>query len=142
MAVDALEPQFYSAFLIGLGIAHDHLPDRTKKADWPRLRELIAATFLTKTRDEWVGIFSDTDACVAPVLSLGEAPLAAHNRFRRTFIDIGGSVQPAPAPRFTAHIPTPPSPAPDTGQHTEEILYELGLDQAAIGKLRNSGIVH
>ena len=45
--------------------------------------------------------FADTDACVSPVLSIGEAPAHVHNRVRGTFIERNGVEQAAPAPRFS-----------------------------------------
>ena len=66
-----------------------------------------AEIFRTKTRQEWVDTFRGTDACVTPVLSLGDAPSHPHNRERATFVDVGGVVEPAPAPRFRAPLPLP-----------------------------------
>jgi alpha-methylacyl-CoA racemase len=50
-----------------------------------------------------------TDACFAPVLGLAEAPHHPHNVARGTFVDIGGIVQPAPAPRFSRTPPAIPA---------------------------------
>ncbi|NJP65774.1 CaiB/BaiF CoA transferase family protein [Streptomyces spiramenti] len=108
MAVGALEPAFYEEFLRRLGIdpglpaADGHaFPDRTNPGDAPRLRALLAARFSARTRNEWAEVFADSDACVAPVLSLSEAPGHPHLAARGTFTDHGGTVQPAPAPRFS-----------------------------------------
>ncbi|MFE6228345.1 MULTISPECIES: CaiB/BaiF CoA-transferase family protein [unclassified Streptomyces] len=101
MAVGALEQRFYDEFarLLGLG---DALELRGDLARWPELREAVAARFLTRTRAQWTEVFEGTDACVAPVLSLREAPAHPHLAARGTFTDHGGLVQPAPAPRFSA----------------------------------------
>ncbi|MFJ5015543.1 CaiB/BaiF CoA transferase family protein [Streptomyces griseoluteus] len=101
MAVGALEPRFYAEFLRlldldGLADAH-HDPAR-----WPELRERVAARFKSGTRSEWTSRFEGTDACVAPVLSLREAPHHPHLAARATFTEHDGLVQPAPAPRFSA----------------------------------------
>ncbi|WP_302711497.1 CaiB/BaiF CoA-transferase family protein [Streptomyces sp. BV129] len=101
MAVGALEPRFYAEFLRlldldGLADAH-HDPSR-----WPELRERVAARFKSATRAEWSDVFEGTDACVAPVLSLREAPHHPHLAARATFTEHDGLVQPAPAPRFSA----------------------------------------
>ncbi|MFI2411124.1 CaiB/BaiF CoA transferase family protein [Streptomyces sp. NPDC018947] len=101
MAVGALEPRFYAEFTDLLGIPAT-APARDDPARWPELREAIAARFRTRTRDEWTAVFADSDACVAPVLSLREAPHHPHLAARATFTGHGGITQPAPAPRFSA----------------------------------------
>ncbi|MET9684816.1 CaiB/BaiF CoA transferase family protein [Streptomyces coeruleorubidus] len=117
MAVGALEPQFYEEFLALLGI-EDQASARKDVTRWGELREQVAARFKTRTRDEWTAVFDGTDACVAPVLSLREAPHHPHLAARGTFTDHGGITQPAPAPRFSA-TPTsvrtgPARPGADT----------------------------
>ncbi|MEU0740498.1 CaiB/BaiF CoA-transferase family protein [Streptomyces sp. NPDC006134] len=101
MAVGALEQRFYEEFMRLLGIP-DRAPARDDPARWGELREAIAARFKTRTRDEWTAVFEDSDACVAPVLSLREAPHHPHLAARSTFTGHGGLTQPAPAPRFSA----------------------------------------
>ncbi|MFJ5293626.1 CaiB/BaiF CoA transferase family protein [Streptomyces sp. NPDC088348] len=100
MAVGALEPQFYDEFVQLLGVAAE-APARKDVARWGGLRETIAARFLTRTRAEWTAVFEGSDACVAPVLSLREAPDHPHLAARGTFTEHSGIVQPAPAPRFS-----------------------------------------
>ncbi|MEU0243237.1 CaiB/BaiF CoA-transferase family protein [Streptomyces sp. NPDC006235] len=117
MAVGALEPQFYEEFLALLGI-EDQAAARKDVTRWGELREQVAARFKSRTRDEWTAVFDGTDACVAPVLSLREAPHHPHLAARGTFTDHGGITQPAPAPRFSA-TPTsvrtgPARPGADT----------------------------
>ncbi|MEV5643092.1 CaiB/BaiF CoA-transferase family protein [Streptomyces flaveolus] len=101
MAVGALEPRFYAEFMERLGIPGE-APAREDMARWGELREAIAARFKARTRDEWTALFTDSDACVAPVLSLREAPHHPHLAARGTFTDHAGITQPAPAPRFSA----------------------------------------
>ncbi|MFJ6386117.1 CaiB/BaiF CoA transferase family protein [Streptomyces sp. NPDC091972] len=101
MAVGALEPQFYDLFLDLLGLP-DYADARKDWTRWGDLREAVAARFRSRTRDEWAAVFEGTDACVAPVLSLREAPDHPHLAARGTFTDHGGITQPAPAPRFSA----------------------------------------
>ncbi|MFC9126330.1 CaiB/BaiF CoA transferase family protein [Streptomyces sp. NPDC057099] len=117
MAVGALEPRFYEEFLALLGI-EDQATARKDVTRWGELREEIAVRFKTRTRDEWTAVFEGSDACVAPVLSLREAPHHPHLAARGTFTDHGGITQPAPAPRFSA-TPTsvrtgPARPGADT----------------------------
>ncbi|MFE0675744.1 CaiB/BaiF CoA transferase family protein [Streptomyces sp. NPDC058867] len=101
MAVGALEPRFYEEFLHLLGI-EGHTDTRRDFTRWGELREAVTARFLTRTRDEWTAVFEGSDACVAPVLTLREAPGHPHLAARGTFTDHDGITQPAPAPRFSA----------------------------------------
>ena len=72
---------------------------------WPALKDKLAAIIKTKTRDEWDAIMLGSDVCYAPVLSLAEAPKHPHNVARKTFVEIDGVTQPAPAPRFSRTAP-------------------------------------
>ncbi|MFD7276821.1 CaiB/BaiF CoA transferase family protein [Streptomyces sp. NPDC059862] len=119
MAVGALEQQFYDEFVHLLGIADQALA-RKDVSRWAELRETVAARFKTRTRQEWTAVFEGSDACVAPVLSLREAPHHPHLAARGTFTDHDGITQPAPAPRFSA-TPTavrsgPAQPGADTAE--------------------------
>ena len=100
MAVGALEPGFYAELLDGLGLTGSPLPEQYDEAGWPRLRAAFTERFAARTRDEWSAVFAGRDACVAPVLTPAEAPEHPHNRARGTFVEVGGQIQPAPAPRF------------------------------------------
>ena len=129
LAVGALEPQFYTAFLAGLGLTD--VPDRHDPRNWPELRAQFAARFAERTRDEWAAVFAGTDACVEPVLSLTEAAVDPHLAARNAYVTQDGMVQPGPAPRFSRTPGRLSEPAPAPGQHTAEALTEWGLDDAA-----------
>ncbi len=104
MAVGPLEGQFYAEFVRLLGIA-DAFPDRGISPAGTNCAP-PSPRFLTRTRAEWTEVFDGTDACVAPVLTLTEAPHHPHLAARSTFVEHGGQTQPAPAPASR------PPPAP------------------------------
>ena len=89
---------------------------------WSRIKSLITARIALHTRDHWCQIFEGSDSCVAPVLSMSEAPHHPHNRTRGTFVEIGGIVQPAPAPRFSRTHPQTPTPP---AQHVTDVADVL-----------------
>ncbi|MER5205431.1 CaiB/BaiF CoA-transferase family protein [Streptomyces sp. NPDC002825] len=119
MAVGALEEQFYAEFVRLLGV-EDLAPARRDLARWPELRAAVADRFRSRTREEWTAVFAGTDACVAPVLSLREAPSHPHLAARGTFTERDGTAQPAPAPRFSVTPGTlrtgPALPGADTAE--------------------------
>ena len=139
LAVGALEPQFWAELLDRVGLAAEDLPAQLDRDGWPVLRERLAATFRTRTRDEWCALLEGTDACVAPVLSLLEAPAHPHIRARATFVDVGGVAQPAPAPRFSrTPCPTPAPPAA-AGEDDGEVLAAWGIAPERVERLRAAG---
>jgi alpha-methylacyl-CoA racemase len=140
MSVGALEPKFYAALLRGLGLEGEDLPQYDRER-WPGMRARFAEVFRRRTREEWTKIFDGTDACVAPVLTLGEAPTHPHNTARAGFVDLGGVTQPAPAPRFGRTPAGPPSPPVRPGAHTDETLADLGLTPAEVTALRERGAI-
>jgi alpha-methylacyl-CoA racemase len=142
VAVGALESQFYAALLAGLGLADADLPAQYDVSGWPVLRARFAEVFATRTRDEWAAHFEGTDACVAPALSFTEAQHHPHLEARKTFIDVNGVRQPAPAPRFSRTPaqaqPLPPGPrGGDAGR-----LLDWGFTETELSDLRAAGALH
>ncbi|WP_175410879.1 CaiB/BaiF CoA-transferase family protein [Streptomyces sp. TRM64462] len=123
MAVGALEERFYDEFVRLLGIA-DTVPPRADLARWGELRAAVADRFRARTRAEWTAVFEGTDACVAPVLSLREAPEHPHLAARGTFTDHGGITQPAPAPRFSATPGSVRRPPAQPGADADDVARD------------------
>ncbi len=141
VAVGALEPQFYAALLAGLGLDAAGLPAQHDRARWPELRARFAAAFAARSRDEWAKVFAGTDACVSPVLSMAEAPAHPHATARNAFVEVGGIVQPAPAPRFGRTGAAAPAAPPRPGADTDAVLGGLGLATAEVADLRARGVI-
>jgi alpha-methylacyl-CoA racemase len=140
LAVAAIEPQFYAALLDGLGLADEDLPGQHDQSGWPRLRERFAEVIATRTRDEWAEHFAERDACVAPVLDMGEAPGHPHAVARRAFVDVHGVAQPAAAPRFSRTPPRDPVPA-RTGSDPATVLGRWGVEADEVASLVTAGVV-
>ena len=139
ISIGSIEPQFYK-LLRELANLEDSIYDnQMSREDWPDLKKEIAKVFLNKTRDEWCDLMEGTDVCFAPVLSMWEAPQHPHNIARKTFIELEGLDQPAPAPRFSKTISEVRSPPALAGEHTDEILNEIGIDSDQIKTLRTQG---
>ena len=141
LAVGAIEKRFYEAFVQRLGLNMSELPRQHDRSGWPELRRRFAETVAGKTRDEWEGIFEGSDACVAPVLSLGEVAQHPHNAARGTFVERDGVLQPAPAPRFSRTVPEMGAAPRPAGADTDAVLADFGFSQAEIGRLRDAGVV-
>jgi alpha-methylacyl-CoA racemase len=141
VAVGALEPQFYAAFVDGLGLA-DPLPGaQYDVAHWPEHRRRFAEAFATRPRDEWADLFAGTDACVTPVLGLAEAPSHPHLAARGTFVEHDGASQPAPAPRFS-RTPGAVRGAPRRpGADTRSVLAAWGFGEDEVTRLLEAGAV-
>jgi alpha-methylacyl-CoA racemase len=137
ISVGSIEPQFYAELLRLTGLADEELPRQMDRSSWSRLAQRLTEIFKSKTRDEWCEIMEGTDVCFAPVLSMGEAYEHPHNVARGTFVELGGKLQPGPAPRFSrtpAELTTPPC---HPGQHTDEVLADWGFSQGEITRLRD-----
>jgi alpha-methylacyl-CoA racemase len=141
LAVGAIETRFYEELIEKLGLAGKDLPKQHDRKRWPELKERIAAAIATRTRDEWETIFKGSDACVAPVLAMGEVARHPHNRARSTFVERDGVLQPAPAPRFSRTAPELGSAPRPRGADSEAVLADWGFAPAEIAELNRAGVV-
>src|SRR5687767_12441708 len=105
VSIGAIEARFFSELVAKLNLDESKLPPQHDRSGWPEMRKVFSQTFRGRTRDEWCAVFAGSDACFAPVLSWSEARRDPHNIARKSFVDVNGVQQPAPAPRFSR---TPP----------------------------------
>ncbi|MBX3642124.1 MAG: CoA transferase [Rubrivivax sp.] len=132
VAVGAIEPQFYAALLAVMELDPATLPPQNERASWPAMRERFAAVFRTRTRDAWSQAAAGRDACLAPVLTIDEAPAHPQLAARGTFHDFDGLRHPGPAPRFSATPGSLRRPTPWPGQHQAEVLRDWGAAAPAV----------
>jgi alpha-methylacyl-CoA racemase len=139
LAIGAIEPQFHAVLMKGLGLADSDFPHRMDRKHWPDYSKRIADVVRTKSRDEWMAIFENTDACVAPVLDMVEAPKHPHNAARGTFADAFGVIQPAPAPRFSRTEGAIQGHPPVAGEQTKSAMIDWGVAPDRVAAMLKTG---
>ena len=144
VSIASYEPKFYAnllALLGPLGFTDLEPAAQMDRAQWPALKDRLAALFRTRTSAEWVEFFAGHEVCFAPVLSMTQARAHPHNVARGTFVDVEGAPQPAPAPRFS-RTPSAVQGAPvAAGTHTDTALLDWGFSADDIRTLRVAGAI-
>ena len=140
VSIGSIETRFYAELLERLGIAGEDLPGQHDRTGWPQLRTRYAAAFKSKTRDEWCAVFEGSDACFAPVLNWSEAYSHPHNVARKSFVEVDGVKQPAPAPKFSRTPGAVARKPPERGEGGAAALADWGFDAAAVGHLKTLGL--
>ncbi len=142
VSIGSIEPQFYAELLRLTGLDGDPaFAAQMDRSAWPALKARLAEVFGSKTRDEWNEIMEGTDVCFAPVLTMTEATQHPHMVHRRTFVEVAGVTQPAPAPRFSRTPGEIRGPAAVPGADTDEALADWGFSGEEVAKLRAVGAV-
>jgi alpha-methylacyl-CoA racemase len=140
VSVGSIEPQFYAELLRLTGLDDDEqFAKQMDRDEWPALKARLTELFATRTRAEWCELMETTDVCFAPVLTMSEAAEHPHNVERATFVDIAGTVQPAPAPRFSRTAPEVVRPPAHAGAHTVDVLADWGIERERIDAWTASG---
>ena len=152
ITVGALETKFKRLLLKKLGREDlagpvDQTTSTQIQASDAELREFLQKTFLQKTRDQWVSEFNEMNICVGPVNTVEEAVDHPLTRYREMVLEMNHPVAGAYKQIGSALKSSPKltdiarRPAPGLGEHTEEILSELGYDQTVLERLRERGII-
>jgi crotonobetainyl-CoA:carnitine CoA-transferase CaiB-like acyl-CoA transferase len=145
ITIGSMEPWFYANLFRALG-REDFIPDQYNRQRHPEMRQFLEEQFLTKTRDEWFELLSKTDICVAPMLTLDEVEHNAQIQARNMIVEVESPTgQKANQVGVSIKLSATPgsirSLAPELGQHTDEILTELGYGQETIQKWRHDGAI-
>lgn len=148
LSVAPIEPQFYAKFVEMLGLnplkykaaAYPAYSEQTINVDWPALKAELTEIFKTRTRDEWCEFFDGCDVCVGPVLTLEEATHHPHNIAREAFVEVGGILQNAPAPRFSRTVNAlPKAPPAHANADADAIIADWGIDAELVARARAAG---
>jgi len=142
IAVGPVEKKFYLQMLCALGVEQSSplFEVHEKREAWKPSAEALQTLFKKKTRDEWVALLEESDACVSPVMQLREAPYHRQNSSRERFVVVDDVLQPAPAPRFMRHASQIRSAAPAKPEG-KAILASFGFESEEIERLQRLGVV-
>jgi alpha-methylacyl-CoA racemase len=141
VCIGSIEPQFYALLVEKAGLDAERFSAQMDAAKWPAFKEELIEVFKSKTRDEWCEIMEGSDVCFAPVLSVFEAPEHPHNKARNTFIDVDGTTQPAPSPRFSRTVAEVRHAARFAGEDSRSVLQDSGFSAEEISSLESNGII-
>ncbi len=140
VSIGSIEPQFYMLLLQLTGLAGEiDFANQHDQSKWPRLKQRMTEVFATKSQAEWCQIMEGTDVCFAPVLTMSEAAKHPHNVARKTFIEVDGVAQPAPAPRFSRTSVVVSHGPVAAGENTREVLQSWGIKN--VDDLISRGVV-
>jgi len=139
VAIGAIEPQFYAELLARAGVTDAQFQAQHDHAQWPELKEKLAAVLKTKTRDEWDAIMAGSDACFAPVLTMVEAPAYAANSERSVYSQVDGLIHPSPAPRFDRTPSEIRHGTRSLGADTVAVLEGAGVSESELAALLETG---
>jgi crotonobetainyl-CoA:carnitine CoA-transferase CaiB-like acyl-CoA transferase len=139
-----LEPQFFAAFCETIGLP-GLIPGGVMPADLAAAKEAVRRAVKLKTRDEWTACFAKVDACVEPVLSLGEALEDPQVRARGMVVEVdlpGGKKvrQPGHPIHYSATPPQYRGAGVGTGTHTREVLRGIGYGDDQIDAFERTGL--
>jgi crotonobetainyl-CoA:carnitine CoA-transferase CaiB-like acyl-CoA transferase len=154
ITIGCLEAHFWENLCRLLGIEDcipyhfvpEHLVDKPEGKKWDEIRSCLRETFLTKTRDEWFELLSQKDIPVGKVYTLDEVFSDQQVLHRQMVLEVehpalGKVRQVGIAPKLWDTPGQVRNLSPLLGEHTEEILLELGYSQKEIDSLRQEGVI-
>ena len=145
MALGALEEKFWRAFCEAVArpdLAEHHMVSG-ETAD--RVGAEVAAIFKSASRDEWTQRLAGADCCASPVLSPAEARHHPQLMERGMFVNADGAGVERDQLAFPLQMSdfsfTVERRAPAQGEHSREILAEIGYDDERLASLEKSGVI-
>ncbi len=146
LSVGAIEMKFWYQLCEGLGREDLKLKQGASGKEREKVFKEVQNEFLKKTQAEWMEIFKDMDACVAPIKDFGEAcedpQIKARNMVVKQMHPKIGEIKNVASPikysRTTLSIKTL---APKVGGQTKTILASLGFSKMDIKEFKKNGII-
>jgi alpha-methylacyl-CoA racemase len=138
VSIGSIEPQFYALLKELAGLSEEEFGDQNDQSRWPALKDKLTAVFKQKTQAQWCELMEGTDVCFAPVLSFTDAPKHPANVARGTYVEVDGTTQPAPAPRFSRTPSAVEHGVHGLGEDTDGVLAAMGFGEQEIVDLKDS----
>jgi len=145
VALGALEPHFWERFCRATG-KDEMIPFQYDPSKQGELIEELRRVFMERGRDEWAEFLTSRDVPCEPVLSFEEVlshpQVLARRMIREGEMEGARKVRWIKAPiRFSSIEERDHTSPPSLGEHTEEILREVGFDSEEIRRLREEGVL-
>ncbi len=145
LSVGAIEMHFFDALCRALGLDHLQGHGIMMGEEGRAVKKQIADKIKTRPLEEWNEVFKVVDACVEPVIEgsrvVDDQQFKARNMFFTLQHPSAGPLTQMASPLKLMGGSPSRLPAPRLGEHTTEILGELGLSPEEIEKLFETGTV-
>ena len=138
-SVGALEPKFWTTLCTAVGRPDMIELQLATGEDGERAHKAMEAVFRSRTRSEWERQLAGLEVCCEPVLNLDEVANHPQIAARRLISSSAGGVEVRPAVEMRTDWRR--LDAPGLGEHTAEILAELGVDSGKLEALKEAGVV-
>ena len=138
VTVGALEGHFWKNLCTALGVEQfvaDQFAEGERREEMFRV---IGAKFREKTRDEWVRELEPIDICFGPVNTIAEALVDPQLQARGMVHTVDGLTLIGSPVKLSDTPALAPSAPASLGEHTEDVLRQLGYDDAKIAALREA----
>ncbi|HYL07681.1 MAG TPA: CaiB/BaiF CoA-transferase family protein, partial [Candidatus Udaeobacter sp.] len=135
-SVGALEPKFWAELCSAVG--HPELIEQ-QFSDAPEPHRVMEAVFTARTRDEWQQVLSGLDSCCEPVLDIDEVSSHPQVVAREMIKMEETGLEVAPAIRMGSDWRR--REAPRLGEHTAQVLAEIGVDAQRYRELQAEGVI-
>ena len=147
LSVGSLEPPFMKQLCTALGLEElATLGLSPQPAQQKKLKDALQTEFEKHDFAELCAMFAELDACVEPVLNLGEAIRHPQLQARELVTDVprgdGTSQAQMACPlKFSDGLPEHRHIGAALGEHTDQVLGELGFSSLRIEELRRAKVI-
>lgn len=144
LSFGGLEPKFFAAFCRAIG-REDFIQGTISPPNLKEVKRQVGAALASKTRKEWLEVFEGVEACLEPVLSLGEAFNSPLGQARGWTVELDGPGgqkirQPANPLKFSRTPPEYHQAGTPAGSHNQEVMLGLGFSEDDIAGLELDGL--